>query len=320
MKKMSNVEFCTPKKPSQALLNKIKIPPSPYMKKIGFGTGVAVYELERSPAYNKCRSPWAIKKLLKGREVNSLLKDRLKNEAETLRKLVHPNVVGFRAFVESKDGNNILAMEECSSCLGDLIENRSDDEKGPFSAKTITKVAFDIAQALTYLHNTALLMHCDLKSYNILIKGNFEICKLCDFGISLPVNKDGHLDKEKAPGAEYAGTKSWCAPEILIYPQDITTKADIYSYGLIIWEMIALSPPLTEDILDSISEYSDMDPDQFDDLIEKMSSRSRPPIPSNIDLGDDYIPILEVYYCCTNENKDLRPPAVDLTKALEEIV
>lgn len=316
---MSQAEFCTPKKPTQALLNKIKIPPSPYMKKIGFGTGVAVYELERSPAYNKLRSPWAIKKLLKRKKVNTLLQSRLKTEAEILRKLVHPNIVGFRAYVESKDGNNILAMEECTGCLGDLIEDQDDNDKGPFVAKTITKVALDVAQALSYLHNTALLMHCDLKSYNILIKGDFEICKLCDFGICLPVTKDGILDIEKAPGAEYAGTKAWSAPEVLGYPQDISAKADIYSFGLIIWEMIALCPPISEDIADNISNCSEMDSDKLDDLIEKMSSRKRPAIPSNVDLGEEYAHILEVYYCCTYEDKKLRPTAVDLMVILEDI-
>lgn len=186
--------------------------------------GIAVYELERSPAFNKFRSPWAIKKLIRRNRDDTLIQTRLKNEADVLRKLVHPHIVGFRAFLEGKDGNNLLAMEECTSCLGDLIEDRGDDEQGPFSAKIITKVTLDIAQALSYLHNTALMMHCDIKSYNVLVKGDFEICKLCDFGVCLPVTKEGNLDIEKAPGAEYDGTRSWSAPEILGYPQDITTK------------------------------------------------------------------------------------------------
>jgi len=313
-------EFCTPKKPNQALLNKIKIPPSPYMKKIGFGTGVAVYELERSPVFNKFRSPWAIKKLIKRKKTNTLLQDRLKNEAEILRTLVHPNIVGFRAYVESKDGNDVLAMEECSSCLGDLIEDQCDNEKGPFSVKIINKVTLDVSQALSYLHNTALLMHCDLKSYNILIQGDFEICKICDFGVCLPVTKNGDLDKRKAPGAEYIGTKAWCAPEVLGYPQDISTKADIYSFGLVIWEMIALCPPISEDVADNISKCSNMDPEQLDELMDKISSRTRPSIPANVDLGHEFTNILEVYFCCTQENKNLRPSAVDLSVLVEGII
>ncbi|XP_050310534.1 lymphokine-activated killer T-cell-originated protein kinase homolog [Anthonomus grandis grandis] len=313
---MANHEFCTPKKPPQHLLNKIKIPASPYMKKIGYGTGIAVYELERSPAYNKLRSPWAIKKLLKRNRDNGQIKSRLKQEADTLRNLVHPNIVGFRAFFEVK---NVLAMEECTGCLGDLIEQRFDQETGPFGPQTITKVALDVAQALSYLHNTALIMHCDLKSYNVLIKGDFVMCKLCDFGVCLPVDKSGAVDKEKAPGAEYVGTRPWSAPEVLGHPQDISVKADIYSYGLIIWEMIALCPPLIEDVMEDISTCTELDLDKLDDLMERMGCRQRPPIPENVDLGENYNQVLEIYFCCTEEQKDKRPDATDLIGLLQEL-
>ncbi|KAL1498261.1 hypothetical protein ABEB36_009086 [Hypothenemus hampei] len=314
------IEFCTPRKPSVQHLNKIKIPPSPFMKKIGYGTGIAVYELQRSPALNKLRSPWAVKKLIKRNRDNPLIKERLKQEADILRNLVHPNIVGFRVYLEGKDGNNLLAMEECDKCLGELIEDRNDMDRGPFTPDIIVKVASDVANALSYLHNTVLLMHCDLKSYNVLIKGDFQICKLCDFGVCLPVTKDGIIDTEKAPGAEYVGTQSWCAPEILGYPQDITTQADIYSFGLIIWEMIALSPPVTEDVAECISNCANLDPDTLDDLLEKMSSRERPPIPENLKLGKEYNWILEIYYCCTRKIKTERPTAIQLTEILQEIL
>ncbi|XP_030754588.1 lymphokine-activated killer T-cell-originated protein kinase-like [Sitophilus oryzae] len=262
--------------------------PSPCMKKIGFGTGIAVYELERSPAFNKFRSPWAIKKLIRRNKNNNAIQERLRNEADILRKLVHPNVVGFRAFLENKDGNNILAMEECSSSLGDIIETRSDDEGGPFSPELITKVAQDVAQALNYLHNTALIMHCDVKSYNVLIKGDFVICKLCDFGTCLPLTKN-------------------------------CTRADIYSFGLVIWEMIALCPPVTEDVADSLENCTNMDVAEFDKLLEKMSARSRPPLPTDVELGNKYDKILEIYYCCTDEKMERRPPSEDLVVILDDI-
>lgn len=240
-------EFCTPQKQNQHLLSKLRIPPSPCLKKIGYGTGnfvfktiilhlkneffpgVAVYELQRSPAFNQFRSPWAIKKLIKRKNENGPIQTRLKNEAEVLRKLVHPNIVGFRAFLQGDDGKSLLAMEECNSCLGDLIEDRNDNEAGPFSAKLISKVASDVAHALAYLHNTVFLLHCDLKSYNVLIQGQFDTCKLCDFGVCLPLTKNGELDKESAPCAEYEGTQAWSAPEILDYPQVITTKGTYFT-------------------------------------------------------------------------------------------
>lgn len=55
----------------------------------------------------------------------------------------------------------------------------------------------DISNALNYIHTKVFLLHGDVKSYNVLVNGDFEICKLCDFGVSLPLDKTGNLDKGK---------------------------------------------------------------------------------------------------------------------------
>lgn len=81
-----------------------KIPNSPLMKRLGYGTGVAVYLLNGSVKKSKTTSsPWAIKKCLKGR-TDKTYSTRLAAEADILRTLSHPNVVGFRAFTEANDG------------------------------------------------------------------------------------------------------------------------------------------------------------------------------------------------------------------------
>lgn len=84
---------------------------------IFFHLGVAVYMLERSPKVGSVRSPWAVKKWLKGRndEVNN---KRLQLEADVLRRLNHPNIVGFRAFTKGVDGKLCLAMEALDMSLG----------------------------------------------------------------------------------------------------------------------------------------------------------------------------------------------------------
>lgn len=52
-----------------------------------------------------------------------------------------------------------------------------------------SQVAEDIASALKYLHEEKNLLHGDLKSANILIKGDFETAKLCDFGVTLRLDE-----------------------------------------------------------------------------------------------------------------------------------
>ena len=96
-KKLNLAESATP----------YNIPGSPLMKKLGFGTGVAVYLMNpasaRKTRTTSTQSPWAIKKCLKGR-TDKTYSQRLAAEADILRNLSHPNIVGFRAFTKSEDG------------------------------------------------------------------------------------------------------------------------------------------------------------------------------------------------------------------------
>ena len=93
-KKTQSIEYGTP----------INIPASPLMKKLGYGTGVAVYLLNGSTKKSKkSASPWAIKKCLK-EKTDKTYAHRLDEEAEVLRTLTHPNIVGFRAYTKADDG------------------------------------------------------------------------------------------------------------------------------------------------------------------------------------------------------------------------
>lgn len=84
--------------------------------------GISVYKFERSPKVGSVRSPWAIKKLMKKNishdEKDTKKKSSLQLEATILKKLNHPNIVGFRAFTTGVDGKLCLAMEAIEMSLG----------------------------------------------------------------------------------------------------------------------------------------------------------------------------------------------------------
>lgn len=248
----SQNEFLTPKQFRHKKVNFLRntdmtkspsfmVPASPTMKRLGYGTGtselftigddasciiqliclfffvagVGVYLMERSPrASGEVRSPWAIKKISKLRKDTKLFERRLEFEAEILRNLTHPNIIGYRAFGNPTTDVTFLAMEKASKSLFDLIEDRVEeltpDGVSPFPALKIFRVAVDVAQALHYLHEEKKLIHGDLKSGNVLVFGDFDAVKLCDFGVARKIKDDGLVD------GLYVGTEIWNPMEVVL--------------------------------------------------------------------------------------------------------
>ncbi|XP_015181343.1 PREDICTED: lymphokine-activated killer T-cell-originated protein kinase [Polistes dominula] len=324
-------EFRTPVKTkcshlidSNLYSNPIEIPASPFLQQIGHGTGVDILKFERSPSVGFVKSPWAIKKRNKKFCGGKDYDNRLEFEAKLLKKLNHPNIVGFRAFTLSSKGDPCLAMEQLDISLGDLIESKVDKGDNIFPAKDILYVAYEMAKGLDYLHNTMHILHGDMKSFNVLVSNDLKKVKLCDFGVSVPLTETLELKDTKF---RYVGTECWSAPEVL-ETGPITDKCDIWSYGLILWEMIALSPPHvyydpnelqnnTEDEESlSLKVESDIEDQSLDDsssFFFKMEKKfgTRPPLPA-INLGVEYENVLDIFYTCTCNDYKLRPSAKGL--------
>jgi len=88
--------------------------------------------------------------------------------------------------------------------------------------------------AMRYLHSRSIL-HCDLKSSNILIDESWN-ARICDFGLSRYKMKFLHENRGRI------GTPHWMAPEIL-RGEKYTEAADVYSYGMVVWEMLTRKVP-----------------------------------------------------------------------------
>ncbi|XP_060800490.1 lymphokine-activated killer T-cell-originated protein kinase homolog [Amyelois transitella] len=314
---MSESDFKTPIKKDKPVEDKITIPPSPFLHRLGYGTGVSVLQLVRSPRAGQIRSPWALKMINKRVKHNKVYSERLQTEAELLQRMSHPNIVGFRAFSKSK--TLFLGMEACEISLGDMIEKRAEEECEPFTEKQILKVALDIGKALDYLHTKMQLLHGDMKSYNILVNGDFEVCKLCDFGVTLPLDENGVFDKMNAGKAVYYGTEAWSAPEV-IHGGEISSKTDIWPLGLTLWEMMALMPPHSQ--MDESAEDSMCLDDSVQSTEEDFFSErygTRPPMPANI-AERQFAGSLALFHACTQTRPKDRPSALHLATVAEEMM
>ena len=151
-----------------------------------------------------------------------------KREVRNLIKLRHPNIV---LFIGATNKPLCIITEYATrGCLYDVI-NQTPHE---LTLERMKEIFMDCCRGLAYLHSQEEpVLHRDLKSQNILITGNW-IAKVADFGISRPA-----VLQTMTSGV---GTTRWAAPEILKHKEQsgghYTTKADVYSFGVLIWECV----------------------------------------------------------------------------------
>jgi len=89
---------------------------------------------------------------------------------------------------------------------------------------------------MCYLHQSKpRVVHRDLKSLNLLVDENYHV-KVADFGLSKTSVTGNTLNSK-------VGSLNWCAPEILLQSQPYTDKADVYSFGMVLWELLTHEPP-----------------------------------------------------------------------------
>jgi len=286
----------------------VHLPATPFLTKLGYGTGVSVFLYPRSPGVGgSTRSPWAVKKVNK-RHARSQFGSRLEEEARILKSLSHPNIIGYRAFRSAADGTHALLMEDGRRSLFDLIEDRAEikgDAGGSFPASSIEVVVRGLAHALDYLHTDRMLMHGDIKSGNVLVVGDFDTVKLCDFGVTLPLNSEGLVSD---PGAQYVGTEAWSPLEV-IRDEVVTSKADIYAFGLVIYEMLALHSPHVDKLMvgDEEDEDTSICEEEF-----RAALGTRPPLPDTVELDLSYRKVLDIFFSTTTEEPNLRPSAREI--------
>ncbi|XP_044465824.1 putative receptor protein kinase ZmPK1 isoform X1 [Mangifera indica] len=151
-------------------------------------------------------------------------------EVSIIGKIYHMNLVRMWGFC-SEANHKLLVYE--------YIENLSLDKhlfsSGSFLGwKERFKVALGTAKALAYLHHECLewVIHCDVKPENILLDSEFEP-KISDFGLAM-LSQRG---KQTSGVSRIRGTKGYMAPEWTMN-LPITSKVDVYSYGVVILEMV----------------------------------------------------------------------------------
>eukprot|EP01124_Arcella_intermedia_P019012 TRINITY_DN26133_c0_g1_i1.p1 TRINITY_DN26133_c0_g1~~TRINITY_DN26133_c0_g1_i1.p1 ORF type:complete len:409 (-),score=85.07 TRINITY_DN26133_c0_g1_i1:108-1334(-) len=141
-----------------------------------------------------------------------------------------PNLILTCYGGSTKKGNKFIVTELMEGSVFEVLH-----DKGVEIDEHIRLImAISIAKSVEFLHSCNLI-HRDLKSLNLLVNKHFEI-KICDFGLSRIIDKH-------APMTGNVGTVCWIAPEIYNNKKLYSEKADVYSYGIILWELLMREMP-----------------------------------------------------------------------------
>ena len=173
----------------------------------------------------------AIKKIKLDYIKNNILSNKFINEINIIASMRHPNILLFMGVTIDNDTYYMITEYLPSGSLHEYLHESKKNRAKPLTDKQKIKIALQIAIAVQYIHSRQIL-HCDLKSANILIDKNFNI-KLIDFGLSYFMSE--------APNG-YIGTARWMAPEIL-NGKKYSIYSDIFSYGMILIELLTEKVP-----------------------------------------------------------------------------
>ena len=167
------------------------------------------------------------------------------NESNILAKLDHPNIIKFYDVFESKKPKHMINIVTEYADGGDLSEKIKErkNKNGNFTESEILDYFTQICLAIRHIHEKKII-HRDLKSGNIFLMKNGFV-KLGDFGIAK--NFQRTIDKAKT----MVGTPYYLSPEI-IESKPYDSKSDIWSLGVLLYEMMTFKMPFNANSLASL--------------------------------------------------------------------
>jgi eukaryotic-like serine/threonine-protein kinase len=186
----------------------------------------------------------AIKVLRPSLAADEKIVARFSREARAASRISHPNALSVTDFGEDENGIVFLVMEFLS---GRTLKQLIRDE-GPLPLTRVVEIVRQVGDALNAAHAQGVV-HRDLKSDNIMLVDTMagDHAKVLDFGIAKINEPEGKRDTELTAPNLVIGTPQYMSPEQCSQDSEIDARSDIYSLGVILYEMLVGHVPFTAD-------------------------------------------------------------------------
>eukprot|EP00980_Cylindrotheca_fusiformis_P009419 scaffold2058_cov115-Cylindrotheca_fusiformis.AAC.12 len=219
----------------------------------------------------------------------SKLKKNFIKEMRVLSKLRHSCIATIMGAVLEHGSEPMLVMEYMDhGSLYDVLHN----ETMYIESNLLLHILQDVSQGMRFLHSSIpQVVHCDIKSANILVDSRFR-AKVADFGLSHEKYVNG-----------ITGTAYWMAPELLRGESGNTTAADVYAFGIVLYEIYSRREP-----------YDGEDPTTILHLVADKLVQKRPPIPQHMPAQ-----IQSLMQDCIQDDASLRPTFREIDMRLKRM-
>ncbi|KAH9698709.1 protein kinase domain-containing protein [Citrus sinensis] len=233
--------------------------------------------------------------------------EEFRRHMDILGRLRHPNLVPLRAYFQAKEERLLVYDYFPNGSLFSLIHGTRTSGGGkPLHWTSCLKIAEDLASGLLYIHQNPGLTHGNLKSSNVLLGADFESC-LTDYGLGSFRNPDS-VEEPSATSLFYK------APECREIWKQPTQQADVYSFGVLLLELLTGKTPFQDLVLEHGSDI----PRWVRSVREEETESGDDPPSSNEASEEKLQALLNIAIACVSLAPENRPVMREVSKMIRD--
>ncbi|XP_076891138.1 inactive leucine-rich repeat receptor-like serine/threonine-protein kinase At1g60630 [Bidens hawaiensis] len=234
--------------------------------------------------------------------------EEFRRHVDVIGRLRHQNLVPLRAYFQAKEERLLVYDYFPNGSLFSLIHGSRTSAGGkPLHWTSCLKIAEDLATGLLYIHQNPSLTHGNLKSSNVLLGSDFESC-ITDCGLMSFKNPD-------FPEESSASSLFYRAPECRDPRKPLTQQADVYSFGVLLLELLTGKTPFQDLVLEHGSDI----PKWVKSVREEETESGDEPTSSGNEASEEKLTaLLNIAMACISLAPENRPVMKEVLRMIRE--